>query len=448
VNAGYLAHVEQGDRLPEDHKFVEIADGALQTDGLLCRLWDFADTERRHSKYEAKQDRKALLELAAGTLAPVLSGEVVFVPYATQAGTVGYMRVTRRVFLAEGGTAAAALAAGARPEHGPQAAPEADPLAALRAAVTGPPAHPAGRNPDAAAVGRLGEIGVEAHRLYQAADYEGAARLLSTTVAAVEALVVAPPAGVESRRMHKVRAVVCLAAAKLAAKAGDTGLAWVTADRAHHSALAADLPALVATARRQVACVFGDAGRPGDAERIALTAAEDTARCGDKGPDLLSAHGALLLLAATAAARRGDGAAARSHLDEAGRQAELLGGDGNRMWSAFGPTNVALHATSAALALEDPSGAVATGSRIDTAALPAPLLGRRAQVHLDLAAGHNLLGDVPTATMHLLEAERTAPQVLRFNAEARTLVAGMLGRARGSAAPVLRGVADRAGITT
>jgi hypothetical protein len=113
VNAGYLAHVEQGDRLPEDRQFAEIADAALQADGLLCRLWNFADTARRHARDEAKQERKELLELAAGALAPVLSGEVVFVPYVSATGTVGYVRVTRRVFLAAGGPAVGGLAAGA-----------------------------------------------------------------------------------------------------------------------------------------------------------------------------------------------------------------------------------------------------------------------------------------------------------------------------------------------
>jgi len=109
VHAGYLANVEQGERLPEDRQFAEIADDVFQTDDLLGRLWDFADTDRRHAREAAKQERRAVVDLATGTLAPILSGDVVFVPYLTGTGTVTYMRMTRRAFLATGGLAATAL---------------------------------------------------------------------------------------------------------------------------------------------------------------------------------------------------------------------------------------------------------------------------------------------------------------------------------------------------
>jgi len=109
VHAGYLANVEQGERLPEDRQFAEIADELFVTGGLLGRLWDFADADRRQSREAAKQERRALADLAAGTLAPILSGDIVFVPYATATGNVGYVRMSRRAFLATGGLAATAL---------------------------------------------------------------------------------------------------------------------------------------------------------------------------------------------------------------------------------------------------------------------------------------------------------------------------------------------------
>ncbi len=112
VDVGYLARVERGERLPEDRQFAETADALGTTDGLFGRLWDFADAERRDARREAKREREALLELAAGTFAPVLAGDVVFVPYVTGTGTVAYVRVTRRVFLATGGMTPVALAAG------------------------------------------------------------------------------------------------------------------------------------------------------------------------------------------------------------------------------------------------------------------------------------------------------------------------------------------------
>jgi hypothetical protein len=113
LNAGYLAKVEQGERLPEYRQFAEVADRELQAGGVLCRLWDFADAERHQAKQAAKRERSALLDVAKGTLAPIMSGDEVFVPYVTVAGTVSYVRVTRRTFLATGGMASAAFAAGA-----------------------------------------------------------------------------------------------------------------------------------------------------------------------------------------------------------------------------------------------------------------------------------------------------------------------------------------------
>jgi hypothetical protein len=113
LHAGYLANVEQGERLPEDRQFAEVADRELQTGGALCRLWDFADTERCQARQAAKRERMALLDVAKGAVAPILSGDEVFMPYVTAVGTVGYVRLTRRAFVATGGMAIAAFAAGA-----------------------------------------------------------------------------------------------------------------------------------------------------------------------------------------------------------------------------------------------------------------------------------------------------------------------------------------------
>jgi hypothetical protein len=57
--------------------------------------------------------------------------------------------------------------------------------------------------------------------------------------------------------------------------------------------------------------------------------------------ETLSVRGSLLLLLAIVAARRGDQNAAQDVLREASQLAEQLGCDGNWLWTAFGPTNVA-----------------------------------------------------------------------------------------------------------
>ncbi|WP_157180355.1 hypothetical protein [Protofrankia coriariae] len=336
-----------------------------------------------------------------------------------------------------GTTAGAATASAEHPEI----------LNRLRAAVTTPAGWRHAYEPTPTGVTELACAAREAHRRYQAAEYDAAAALLPGAVTDLDGLTVDVPAFARAEDLHTARSITYLAAAKLASKLKDHDLAWVCADRAAQSALTAHAPALAATAHRQIACVFHETGRWQDAERISLQAAETLTRTGDgHSPDVLSARGALFLLAAMTAAHQGDRAEARRRLAYAAEDAKRLGGDGNRLWSGFGPTNVALHALGVSLACDAPTGAVEIGNRIDTSALPSSLVGRRAQVHVDVADAHARLRDDATATVHVLEIERLAPQVLRFHAQARDVVGTMLRRACGSTFPVLRGVADRAGI--
>src|SRR5262249_13284402 len=156
---------------------------------------------------------------------------------------------------------------------------------------------------------------------------------------------------------YRARAVVYLAVAKLAAKAGEIDLASLAAGRAHHAAQATDDPGLTATAERQLACGLCAAGRFTDAEHAALDALTLARHHGTPGPALAAARAPRRRLAAMAPAGNGDPTGARRHLDAATGHATPLGTDGNHWWSAFGPTNVAVHTASAALALGDPAGA-------------------------------------------------------------------------------------------
>jgi hypothetical protein len=148
-------------------------------------------------------------------------------------------------------------------------------------------------------------------------------------------------------------------------------------------------------------------------------------------PDLLSAHGSLLLLAAIIAARQGQPRDACLRLAEAQRLAEELGSDRNRLWVAFGPTNVVIHSVSAAVRAGNPDRALEIGVRLDTSRLPTALVGRRAQVHLDLAAATAMGTDGSSvAVLHLLEAERVAPEAVRANVQAGSLLLDLLAAVR------------------
>ncbi|WP_291411397.1 helix-turn-helix transcriptional regulator [Actinophytocola sp.] len=116
---------------------------------------------------------------------------------------------------------AAALRGQPGPAHGAPGPPSADmpPLESLRRSLLG---HRQNRESS-------GEVNpshfhsgvVEAHRLYQRADYDGAARILPSLIGRLEGSAVAIPAHTKS--------AAYLAAAKLATKVGDAGLAWVAA---------------------------------------------------------------------------------------------------------------------------------------------------------------------------------------------------------------------------
>ena len=287
---------------------------------------------------------------------------------------------------------------------------------------------------------------VEVHRRYQRADYDSAARLLPDALTRVDTLVV-ESSGDRQRRAFRAQTTGYLAAAKLAAKAGDPDLAWMMADRATRAAALSGSLALGGAAAYQLACALAAAPtRLADAEQVARAAADDLARTGvENDLDLISTRGALLLVGAIIAARQNCRAESQRLLDEAVELANRLGRDDNRLWTAFGPTNVAIHRVSAAVTLRRPDQAIELGERINPSALPAGLTGRRTQVHLEFAWAHAQQERDALAVLHLLEAERVAPQVVRVNVAARTLLTDLLGRERRTTTPGLRPLARRAG---
>ncbi|MFD7222921.1 hypothetical protein ACFV9P_18095 [Streptomyces sp. NPDC059892] len=73
----------------------------------------------------------------------------------------------------------------------------------------------------------------------------------------------------------------------------------------------------------------------------------------DASPTYLSIYGTLLLVGAMAVARIEDRATANRFLAEAEQTAQRLGHGANHMWTAFSPTNVAIHRISTAVELGD-----------------------------------------------------------------------------------------------
>jgi hypothetical protein len=112
-------------------------------------------------------------------------------------------------------------------------------------------------------------------------------------------------------------------------------------------------------------------------------------------------------------------------------------GEGNSLWTVFGPTNVALHAVSIEMETGEVSEALRLADAIDIASCPS--IERRLAFCLDLARCYDQRHDDTGVLLHLLAAEQQASEDMRYNPLARDL----LRRARPSLAPQVRSLASR-----
>jgi transcriptional regulator with XRE-family HTH domain len=332
--------------------------------------------------------------------------------------------------------------AGTRMEYTPNGDMHVEGLDAVGAALTAYPGledvadHASTKHDD------VERLSTEAHARYQAADYVAAARILPGLIKTVDTMVINANAE-ELRRALRLQHQAYIVTAKLLTKTGDAYLAWLAADRAATAAMRLDSPALKSLAAYQVTCALLELDRIDDAERLSLATAESI---DDDSPLGVSAQGALFLISAVIAGRRNDRKSATERLRRAQYLADALGEDANHGWTAFGPTNVAIHQVSVATELGDAETAIHYAEQIDTSNLPEVLRSRRAQVHLDAAWAYAQRKDDAAAVINLMETERVAPQVLRYNFLARDILRGLLKRERRSATPGLRALATRAGV--
>ena len=284
------------------------------------------------------------------------------------------------------------------------------------------------------------------HRVYQAADYDRVLADLPALLHQVEHAL-RTTSGDERREAQLTYVSGYVVAAKLVTKLGVNDLAMLTSDRAAHEATAITSLTAQGMSAYQVVCALLRAEQLDDAEHVALAMVDRIERVGARrDPTLLSVAGALWLIAAVIAARRADRGLAWERLNRADALAQELGEDGNYAWTAFGPTNVAIHRVSVAAELGDPGEAVRAAESVDESRLPDGLASRRAQIHLDLAWAHTQRKRDADATLHLLEAERIAPSAIRHNVIAQELVREMLSREKKKRTSVLNDLALRAGL--
>ncbi|MDC2951243.1 helix-turn-helix domain-containing protein [Streptomyces heilongjiangensis] len=275
---------------------------------------------------------------------------------------------------------------------------------------------------------------------YQDSRYGFATRRLPLVLA--DALIAAQAyEGRERERAHELMAMTYQGAAMVLTKVGETDLAWIAADRGLAVAQQSDNAAVTGSLFRSVAHCLLSNGRFDAAVQLVSDAA-DYLRPGlrEASPEFLSIYGTLFLAGSMAAARADDRSTTRDFLTEADQAAQRLGRDANHMWTAFGPTNVAIHRVATAAELGDMQVAVDLGPQVDTSGLP---VERRTRHNLEVAralSAHNRMDD---ALSMILEAEQWAPEQVRSHYLSRELVLTWVRNQRGRPSRTLAELADR-----
>lgn len=277
----------------------------------------------------------------------------------------------------------------------------------------------------------------EVFAAYQASKFGFAAGrlpvLLSTALSMVQCNADEPS--------NRVLALGYQVAASVLTKLGETDLAWNAAERGLAAAQRANDPAIIGSLIRTVAFTVMSTGRVQPAVNLVEAGADYLqSHLGANRPDVWSVYGTLLLVGSMAAARNNRRDTVQGFLAEADHAAARLGGDHNYLWTAFGPTNVAIHRVNTAMELGDVQIALSLGPNLDTSALP---IERQIRHQLELARAFNLAGRQQDSITAVLDAEQAAPEQVRHHYLSRQLVLTWMRSIHGSPSFALQALAKR-----
>jgi transcriptional regulator with XRE-family HTH domain len=251
----------------------------------------------------------------------------------------------------------------------------------------------------------------------------------------------------ERREAQRISADLYFLLRSFTKRIGRTDLSLLVADRGVLAAEAADDPVRVAAAKWNLGHILLAQDQADGAEEVAMTAVEELQReTADDDCDAVSVAGALWLVSVVAAVRNNDPWTARDRLREKALPAARMTGDMNVMWTAFGPMNVGLHAVSVEMEMGEAGEALRLADDIDVAASPS--LERKTTFALEVARCYEQRRDDPGVFLHLVNAEESGPEDMRYNTLARDLVHGLLKRARPTYAPQVRALAQRIDLLT
>lgn len=247
--------------------------------------------------------------------------------------------------------------------------------------------------------------------------------------------------GAEKVRCQRLLALTYQASTAVLTKIGETDLACVAAQRGYDLAEQADEPVARVSLTRSVCHALLSAGRYTDAVDLISDAPRTVEPIGaNSSRAFISVFGTMYLTGAMAASRADDRDTTNEFLSHADTAARRLGRDDNLMWTAFGPTNVAIHRVATAIELGNVEFALELGRRVDPAPLP---VERQVRHRLEIARLHSARNERDASLRMILDAERVAPEQVRHHALSRDLVLTLMRRTKGTPGDDLTGLATR-----
>jgi transcriptional regulator with XRE-family HTH domain len=210
---------------------------------------------------------------------------------------------------------------------------------------------------------------------------------------------------------------------------GEKDLPWIAAERGMAAAERSEDGLLVALASWRLSVALRHNGLLQESIDVPVATADALRPQLAQSPQHASMYGALMLKGAVGAASVGDHVAVRDYLRECDRAAALTG-DRNDFWTAFGPSNVAIHRVWLATEMGDPIDALRQAAHVDDTALPPELAERRASHLITVAWSHYLRRHDDDALSALTAARAAAPEQLMFTHRVHDMLRQMLRRDR------------------
>lgn len=300
---------------------------------------------------------------------------------------------------------------------------------------------------EAPSVGALKHMVEEAYRLRQGSQYAALGASLPSLLQNVYQLVDKPDSEASQLEGLSLSVQAHHVAAAYLKQTGRHDLAWLAIDRAATAAGQSGNPALRLACDYRLANLLLDLGQFSDAREVlqrALRAFDSTVA--SKDVSYAALWGATLLKNAAVAAAAGDASGAWCSLGEARTMARLVGEDRNDFWTAFGPTNVAIHEVHVGVQVGDEGRAIERAQAVQLESLPRTLVERRGRFLIDYARALAMAGRDEATLQTLIRADSLAPEDVRKDRYVADVTLGLLEKEQVSSLSSLRELAGRVGV--